>query len=95
MHKRIHYISSFAGQMSDNEIEVLASQAAKKNAEHDITGVLMAKGGVFFQIIEGPEENIRKFVEWCYEGPPYAVVTNIIHTPQEFSNEFNSFNIVF
>ena len=32
MHKRIHYISSFAGQMSDNEIEVLASQAAKKKA---------------------------------------------------------------
>ena len=44
---------------------------------------------------EGPEENIRKFVDWCYEGPPYAVVANIIQTPQEFKNEFSSFNIVF
>ena len=58
MLKRIHYISSFVQDMSDDEIEELASQAAKKNAENDITGVLMAKGGVFFQIIEGPEENI-------------------------------------
>jgi len=60
MLKRVHYISSFVQDMSDDEIEELASQAAKKNAENDITGVLMAKGGVFFQIIEGPEENIDR-----------------------------------
>ena len=58
--KRINYISSFVQDMSDDEIEELARQAAKKNAENDITGVLMAKGGVFFQIIEGPEENIDR-----------------------------------
>jgi hypothetical protein len=46
--------------MSEDEIKELASQAAKNNAENDITGVLMAKGGVFFQIIEGPEENIDR-----------------------------------
>ena len=60
MLKRITYISSFVEQMLDEELEELARQAASKNAEHDITGVLMAKGGVFFQIIEGPEENIDK-----------------------------------
>lgn len=60
MLKRINYISSFAQDMSNDEIEELARQAAKKNAENDITGVLMAKGGVFFQIIEGPEENIDR-----------------------------------
>ena len=47
MLKRINYISSFVQDMSDDEIEELARQAAKKNAENDITGVLMAKGGVF------------------------------------------------
>ena len=60
MLKRIHYISSFVHDMSEDEIKELASQAAKNNAENDITGVLMAKGGVFFQIIEGPEENIDR-----------------------------------
>ena len=58
MLKRIHYISSFVKDMSVDEIKEISSQAAKNNAEKDITGVLMAKGGVFFQIIEGPEENI-------------------------------------
>ncbi|MBW2473489.1 MAG: BLUF domain-containing protein [Deltaproteobacteria bacterium] len=60
MLKRIHYISSFVKDMSVNEIKEISSQAAKNNAEKDITGVLMAKGGVFFQIIEGPEENIDR-----------------------------------
>jgi len=60
MLKRIHYISSFVKDMSVDEIKQISSQAAKNNAEKDITGVLMAKGGVFFQIIEGPEENIDR-----------------------------------
>ena len=60
MLKRIHYISSFVKDMSVDEIKEISSQSAKNNAEKDITGVLMAKGGVFFQIIEGPEENIDK-----------------------------------
>lgn len=60
MLKRIHYISSFVKDMSVDEIKEISSQAAKNNAEKDITGVLMAKGGVFFQIIEGPEENIDR-----------------------------------
>ena len=60
MLKRIHYISSFVKDLSVDEIKEISSQAAKNNAEKDITGVLMAKGGVFFQIIEGPEENIDR-----------------------------------
>jgi len=60
MLKRIHYISSFVKDLSVDEIKEISSQAAKNNSEKDITGVLMAKGGVFFQIIEGPEENIDK-----------------------------------
>jgi hypothetical protein len=63
--------------MSDNEIEVLASQAAKKNAEHDITGVLMAKGGVFFQIIEGPEENIDKLFTNILKDPRHEKIITL------------------
>ena len=46
-------------------------------------------------IAEGLEENIIKFVEWCREGPPYAVVSKITEYPRDFINEFDSFNIVF
>ncbi|MGD9158802.1 MAG: acylphosphatase [Desulfobacteraceae bacterium] len=46
-------------------------------------------------VAEGSEANIRKFVEWCHEGPPYAVVSKIAESIREFRNEFDSFNIVF
>jgi|WetSurMetagenome_2_1015567.scaffolds.fasta_scaffold744625_1 acylphosphatase len=46
-------------------------------------------------IAEGMEPNIKKFVEWCHEGPPHAVVSSVKETTQEFKGEFDSFNIVF
>ena len=67
-----------------------------KATELEIKGWVKNKSDGNVEIVaEGPEENIQKFVEWCHEGPPYAVVRNITETHQEFRNEFNSFNIVF
>ena len=81
MLKRVNYISSFVKDMSEVEIVNLASQAAKKNAENDITGVLMAKGGVFFQIIEGPEDNIDRLFTNILKDPRHEkVITLCIQT---------------
>ena len=77
MLKRIHYISSFVKDMSDDEILELASHAAKRNAEKDITGVLMAKGGVFFQIIEGPEENMDKLFTNILKDPRHEKIITL------------------
>ena len=77
MLKRITYISSFVKDMSDDEIEQLADQAAKKNAENDITGVLMAKGEVFFQIIEGPEENIDRLYANLLKDPRHEKIITL------------------
>lgn len=46
-------------------------------------------------VAEGMEPNLKKFVEWCHEGPPKAVVSSVSETVQEFKGEFDSFNIVF
>jgi acylphosphatase len=44
---------------------------------------------------EGMELNIKKFVEWCHEGPPQAVVRSVTETAEKLRGEFDSFNIVF
>ena len=77
MLKRINYISRFVQDMSDDEIVELASQAAKNNAENDITGVLMANGGLFFQIIEGPEENIDKLFKDISKDPRHEKIITL------------------
>lgn len=54
MLKRIRYISEFSKHMSPADIEKLAQQSAVANQEAGITGILVATGELFFQVIEGP-----------------------------------------
>ena len=58
MLKRLKYVSRFQRDMTAVEIDDLASRAAQKNSELQITGVLMTAGKLFFQVLEGPAENV-------------------------------------
>jgi len=54
MEKRITYVSRFAKPMTGNELDCLGDDAAEKNRGLDVTGILMASGGLFYQVLEGP-----------------------------------------
>ena len=56
--KRIKYISRFARDLDAAEIEALVEQARKNNEKNSITGILIASGLMFFQVIEGPEDAV-------------------------------------
>jgi hypothetical protein len=59
MMRRLKYVSRFAKEMTEAEIDELVSKAAKRNAELQITGALMSTGKLFFQVLEGPSENVE------------------------------------
>ena len=64
--KRIKYVSRYSKPLTSEEIASLAEKAAAKNAKLDVSGVLMTAGGLFFQVIEGPEEHVeRLYREIC------------------------------
>lgn len=56
---RIKYASRFAANLDRTEIESLVRKSASNNARLGITGVLAAVGGVFLQVLEGPEPQVR------------------------------------
>lgn len=56
--KRIKYISRFTRDLDAAEIEALVEQARKNNEKNSITGILIASGLMFFQVIEGPEDAV-------------------------------------
>ncbi len=58
MLKRIKYVSRFARSLTAEEIDELVVQAERNNREKEITGILVACGDIFFQIIEGPAKHI-------------------------------------
>ena len=54
MLKRLGYLSKFTRPMTCAEIESLAKDAAQYNRSVGITGMLVATGRTFYQVIEGP-----------------------------------------
>lgn len=58
MLKRIKYISRISATTTRADVDAIAASAAEKNAQLGITGVLVAGGGFFFQILEGPAEEV-------------------------------------
>lgn len=52
-----------------------------------------AKDGTVEIMAEGKEENLKKYIDWCYLGPPMAKVEKIEMEWQEATGEFKTFEI--
>lgn len=46
--------------MSELDVDELVARAASANASKDITGALVVAGSVFFQLLEGPAEEVDR-----------------------------------
>ncbi len=46
-------------------------------------------------LAEGDEQKVLELAEWCHQGPPNALVTGVDQIDEEYSGEFDSFDIVF
>lgn len=44
-------------------------------------------------VFEGEKENVERLVDFCKRGPPYAHVTKVEVTWEDYVGEFESFRI--
>lgn len=44
-------------------------------------------------VFEGEEQKLDQVIAWCRQGPSYALVQDVQVTWEEYTAEFNSFNI--
>ena len=58
MLKRIKYVSRFDSPLSSAEIEQIGEQSQANNERLGLTGLLMASGGMFYQVLEGPADAV-------------------------------------
>ncbi|HEY9363914.1 MAG TPA: acylphosphatase [Chitinophagaceae bacterium] len=62
--------------------------------QNGITGwIKNNKEGDVEAMITGTNEQVEKFTNWCRQGPPKAVVDEVIITPKE-EMHFNTFDII-
>jgi hypothetical protein len=74
MLKRIKYVSQFAQALSQDDVDAIAAQSEHNNREADVTGVLMASGNLFFQVLEGPAEAVDALYEKIQQDPRHRHV---------------------
>lgn len=55
---RLKYVSRFSRPLSSRDVESIVAVAQERNAPLGVTGVLLAYGEVFMQILEGPPEAV-------------------------------------
>jgi len=46
-------------------------------------------------VFEGPEDKIIEMLDWCSKGPPFAKVDDVETEIEEYTGEFESFEIRF
>jgi acylphosphatase len=44
-------------------------------------------------LVEGPEEMVERFIQWCHRGPTAAHVTRVNVEQTEATGEYRSFSI--
>ena len=72
--KRLRYISTMAKPISEDEIQQLVELAQKHNQQKGITGMLVATGSQFYQLIEGPDRAIDALYKRIEKDPRHTNV---------------------
>jgi acylphosphatase len=70
-----HYNITIKGKVQGVNYRANAQAVAHKL---DLTGYVknLPKSGVYAEV-EGLDENLEKFIQWCYTGPRLAKVTEV------------------
>ncbi len=70
------------------------SETQRNAINNDVTGwVKNLDDGNVEAVFEGKEENVKKIVEWCHQGPDPAFVSNVEAKKQSPISDFEKFEI--
>ncbi len=53
------------------------------------------RDGTVEAIFEGDQDKVDAVLEWCYEGPPSAKVTDVKVEWQDYAGEYQRFDVTF
>jgi acylphosphatase len=46
-------------------------------------------------VFEGEKENVEAVLKWCHGGPPHAVVSDVAVEWQDYTGEFERFDVTY
>lgn len=75
------YCSSATHSFSEQELAELLAVSRARNSAHDITGMLLYRGGEFVQILEGARSDVEALMETIGRDPRHTDVRVLIEEP--------------
>ena len=75
------YTSVQSRPLGPETIDTLVRHSRESNRANDITGVLLHVGATFFQVLEGPRDQVDKLYQKILVDPRHTHVTRIIYEP--------------
>ena len=77
------YASAGVSEWSPSEVEEMLLRFREKNAQLNITGLLLYKDGSFLQALEGEESVVRELYQRIAIDPRHQQVTLLLEVPIE------------
>ena len=72
--KRVRYISRFSTDLSPKDIDQIVETSQRNNPGRKITGMLLASGDLFYQLLEGPRDQIDMLYAKISKDPRHEQV---------------------
>lgn len=91
--QKLIYCSLASKKTHLDEIKQIITKAKYNNAKFDITGFLAHGKGIFFQWLEGPEENVVNLMKLIIQDQRHFNVVILIHEKNIDQREFKDWNM--
>lgn len=89
-----HWLTHSDANINEKNLNELLHFSREYNKEKNITGVLLYRDSTFFQIIEGPGENIELLMTKIMKDRRHYLVT-IIENKKIEKRQFSDWNLLF
>lgn len=76
------YCSRAADGLGDADVDRILESARRRNPMLGITGVLVFGGGLFFQMLEGPRENVRQLMDLLHGDARHHGIIELSETEE-------------
>ncbi|KAA9089069.1 BLUF domain-containing protein [Microbacterium radiodurans] len=77
------YTSTARSPFGDDELAELLTRSRASNERHELTGMLLYRGGRFVQVLEGPAERVRDLLAVIATDERHTAMRVLIEQPIE------------
>jgi Sensors of blue-light using FAD len=96
LHQLVYVSKALTGERMEEELEDILRRSENNNSRDEISGVLLLRGNLFLQLLEGPAEAVHQTYKRISADPRHQSLAKLVDQPaktrlyQDWSMAFRS-----